>query len=164
MQQTTQMGILCIGSVNLTHLVFQNKFSFVILEVLIELFCLLHCLVNSTPWFSQLSNLISNKFSGPPAFWSPQTCLVPCTCASCAQTLRTGLTTSTSLELSSPHASFTSIKFTKQESVSESVSQSVSDKHSQWSDSGPIKMANIDSKYNSFIHFTIKFNSKDYSI
>ena len=26
------------------------------------------------------------------------------------------------------------------------------------------KMANIDSKYDSFIHFTIKFNSKDYSI
>ena len=26
------------------------------------------------------------------------------------------------------------------------------------------KMANIDSKYNPFIHFTIKFNSKDYSI
>ena len=26
------------------------------------------------------------------------------------------------------------------------------------------KMAKIDSKYNSFIHFTIKFNSKDYSI
>ena len=26
------------------------------------------------------------------------------------------------------------------------------------------KMANIDSKYNSFIHFMIKFNSKDYSI
>ena len=25
-------------------------------------------------------------------------------------------------------------------------------------------MANIDSKYDSFIHFTIKFNSKDYSI
>ena len=26
------------------------------------------------------------------------------------------------------------------------------------------KMANIDSKYDSFIHFTIEFNSKDYSI
>ena len=26
------------------------------------------------------------------------------------------------------------------------------------------KMANIDSKYDSFIHFSIKFNSKDYSI
>ena len=26
------------------------------------------------------------------------------------------------------------------------------------------KMANMDSKYDSFIHFTIKFNSKDYSI
>ena len=25
-------------------------------------------------------------------------------------------------------------------------------------------MANIDSKYDSFIHFTVKFNSKDYSI
>ena len=32
----------------------------------------------------------------------------------------------------------TSIKFTKQEWVSQSVSQLVSDKHSQWSDSGPI--------------------------
>ena len=28
----------------------------------------------------------------------------------------------------------------------------------------PLKMANIDSKYDSFIHFTVKFNSKDYSI
>ena len=27
-----------------------------------------------------------------------------------------------------------------------------------------LKKANIDSKYDSFIHFTIKFNSKDYSI
>ena len=26
------------------------------------------------------------------------------------------------------------------------------------------KMANINSKYDSFIHFTMKFNSKDYSI
>jgi len=26
------------------------------------------------------------------------------------------------------------------------------------------KMANIDSKYDSFIHFTVKFNSRDYSI
>jgi len=26
------------------------------------------------------------------------------------------------------------------------------------------KMANIDSKYDSFVHFSIKFNSKDYSI
>ena len=26
------------------------------------------------------------------------------------------------------------------------------------------KMTSIDSKYDSFIHFTIKFNSKDYSI
>ena len=25
-------------------------------------------------------------------------------------------------------------------------------------------MANIDSKYDSFIHFTVKFNSRDYSI
>ena len=28
----------------------------------------------------------------------------------------------------------------------------------------PLKMANIDSKYDSFIHFTVKFNSRDYSI
>ena len=27
-----------------------------------------------------------------------------------------------------------------------------------------LKKANIDSKYDSFIHFTIKFNSNDYSI
>ena len=27
-----------------------------------------------------------------------------------------------------------------------------------------LKMANIDSNYDSFIHFTVKFNSKDYSI
>ena len=44
------------------------------------------------------------------------------------------VTTSTSFELASSHARVTSIKFTKQEWVSESVS----DKHSQWSDSGPI--------------------------
>jgi len=50
------------------------------------------------------------------------------------------VTTSTSFELASSHARATSIKFTKQELVSEWVSQSVSDKHSQWSDSGPIKM------------------------
>ena len=37
-------------------------------------------------------------------------------------------------------ASFTSIKSTKQQSVSQSVSQLVTDKHSQWSDSGPIKI------------------------
>ena len=36
--------------------------------------------------------------------------------------------------------SFTAIKSTKQESVSQSVREGVSDKHSQWSDSGPIKM------------------------
>ena len=49
------------------------------------------------------------------------------------------VTTSTSLELASSHARVTSIKFTKQESVSQLVSQSVSDKGKQWSDSGPIK-------------------------
>ena len=50
------------------------------------------------------------------------------------------VTTSTSFELPSSHARVTSIKFTKQQWVSESVSQWVSDKHNQWSDSGPIKM------------------------
>ena len=35
-------------------------------------------------------------------------------------------------------ASFTAIKFTKRYGVSQWVSQSVTDKHSQWSDSGPI--------------------------
>ena len=49
------------------------------------------------------------------------------------------VTTSTSFELSSSHALVTPIKFTKRQSVSQSVSQSVNDKHSQWSDSGPIK-------------------------
>ena len=51
--------------------------------------------------------------------------------------------TSTSFELASLHARVASIKFTKRygvsESVSQSVSESVSDKHSQRSDSGPIK-------------------------
>ena len=56
------------------------------------------------------------------------------------------LTTSTSFELSSSHARVKSIKFTKQEWVSESVSQWVTDKHSQWSDSGPIKIREIKSK------------------
>ena len=45
------------------------------------------------------------------------------------------VTTSTSFELSSSHARVTSIKFIKRHGVS----QWVSDKHSQWSDSGPIK-------------------------
>ena len=43
-----------------------------------------------------------------------------------------------SYELPYSHARLTSIKFTKQQSVSQSVSQSVGDKHNQWSDSGPI--------------------------
>ena len=46
-------------------------------------------------------------------------------------------------ELSSSHARVTSIKFTKQQWVSESVSESVSDKHFQWSESGPIKIQRI---------------------
>ena len=49
------------------------------------------------------------------------------------------VTTSTSFELAPSHARATSIKFTKQQLVSESVSQLFSDEHSQWSDSGPIK-------------------------
>ena len=53
------------------------------------------------------------------------------------------VTTSTSFELASSHARVTSIKFTKRHGVSqwasEWVSEWVSDKHSQWSDSGPIK-------------------------
>ena len=63
---------------------------------------------------------------------------------------RATVTIPTIFELSSSHARATPIKFTKQEWVSEWVSQlgseSVSDKHSQWSDSGPIK---IDTKYHS---------------
>ena len=47
------------------------------------------------------------------------------------------VTKSTSFEMASLHARATSIKFTEQQLVSESVS----DKHSQWSDSGPIKIA-----------------------
>ena len=58
---------------------------------------------------------------------------------SSSSTLAT-VTISTSFELVSSHARVTSIKFTKQEWVSESGSESVSDKHSQWSDSGLIKM------------------------
>ena len=50
------------------------------------------------------------------------------------------VTTSTSFELASSHARVTSIKFTKQQSVSELVSEWVSDKGKQWSDSGPIKI------------------------
>ena len=52
----------------------------------------------------------------------------------------TKVTTSTSFKLPSAHARVTSIKFTKRQLVSESVSQWVSDKHSQWSDSGPTKI------------------------
>ena len=47
--------------------------------------------------------------------------------------------TLTSFELPSSHARVTSIKFTKRHLVSQWVSQGVSDKHNQWSDSGPIK-------------------------
>ena len=50
------------------------------------------------------------------------------------------VTTSTSFELASSHARVTSIKFTKHYGVSEWVREGVSDKHSQWSDSGPIKI------------------------
>ena len=57
---------------------------------------------------------------------------------SSSSTLAT-VTISTSFELVSSHARVTSIKFTKQEWVSQSVRESVTDKHSQWSDSGPIK-------------------------
>ena len=53
------------------------------------------------------------------------------------------VTTSTSFELASSHARVTSIKFTKQEWVSQWVSQSVSDKGKQWSDSGPIKIYTV---------------------
>ena len=49
------------------------------------------------------------------------------------------VTISTSFELASSQARVTSIKFTKQEWVSQSVRESVTDKHCQWSDSGPTK-------------------------
>ena len=49
------------------------------------------------------------------------------------------VTTSISFELASSHARVTSIKFTKRYGVNEWVSEWVSDNHSQWSDSGPIK-------------------------
>ena len=55
------------------------------------------------------------------------------------------VTTSTSFELASSHARVTSIKFTKREWVSQWVSESVSDKHCQWSDSGPIKISLLES-------------------
>ena len=47
-------------------------------------------IVLSPTLFGQLDTLAlkANKFSGPPAFWSPQLALVPRTCA---QTLRTGI-------------------------------------------------------------------------
>ena len=50
------------------------------------------------------------------------------------------VTTSTSFEFASSHLRVTAIKFTKQQLVSQLVSEWVIDKHSQWSDSGPIKM------------------------
>ena len=49
------------------------------------------------------------------------------------------LTTSTSFEMASSYARVTSIKFIKQELVS----QWVSDKSNQWSDSGPIQMVEL---------------------
>ena len=55
----------------------------------------------------------------------------------------TSATTSISFELASSHTRVTSIKFTKRYGVSEWVSELVSDKHSQWSDSGPIKRNKI---------------------
>ena len=57
---------------------------------------------------------------------------------SSSSTLAT-VTISTSFELVSSHARVTSIKFTKQEWVSQWVREGVTDKHNQWSDSGPIK-------------------------
>ena len=53
------------------------------------------------------------------------------------------VTTSISFELASAHTRITSIKFTKRQSVSQWVSEWVSDKHNQWSDSGPIKTRKI---------------------
>ena len=50
------------------------------------------------------------------------------------------VTTSTSFELASSHARVTSIRFAKRYGVSQWASQWVSDKHSQWSDSVPIKI------------------------
>ena len=70
-------------------------------------------------------------------------------------------TTSTSFELPSSHARLTLIKFTKQQWVSELVSQLVTDKHNQWSDSGPIKIPMVKeacSKYAGVI-FTDTFHS-----
>ena len=60
--------------------------------MLTELFCPLHCLVNSTLWFLQLSKLIS--FQVHQLFGPPKLCLVPCTCVPCAATLRTECTAS----------------------------------------------------------------------
>ena len=73
------MGILCIDGVNLTHLDIQNEFSYVVILVLIELFCPLHCLVNSTLWFPQLLKLIG--FQVYQLFGPPKLALVPRTCA-----------------------------------------------------------------------------------
>ena len=56
--------------------------------MLIELFCPLNCLVNSTLWFPQLSKPIC--FQAHQLFGPPKLGLVPRTCAPCAATLRTG--------------------------------------------------------------------------
>ena len=92
----------CVLTVS--HLVYQNKFSFVILYLLIELFCPLHCLVNSTLWFPQLSKLIS--FQVHQLFGPPKLALVPCTCALCAETLRTGIQCPFFIFISRSSASF----------------------------------------------------------
>ena len=84
-----------------------------------------HILNKSLPLWPNLSFKICNK-------------LLPT--RSSSLTSATVTTTSTSFEKASSHARVTSIKFTKQELVSELVSQSVSDKSKQWSDSSPIKI------------------------
>ena len=79
------MGILCIDSVTLS---FPEK----------NQFCRplgAYWIVLSPILLGQLDTLVpsalkGNKFSGPPAFWSPKFASVPCTCALCAETLRTG--------------------------------------------------------------------------
>ena len=79
-----QQKWVCCYTVNLTHLGFQS-------EAFPAIF--LHRYLSHVWVESHLSNLslIASKFSGPPALWSPQTCLVTRTCARCASILRTGL-------------------------------------------------------------------------
>ena len=80
------MGILCIDSVNLTHLVFQNKFIPLGAYWIVLSPILLGQLDTMVP-----SALKANNFQVYQLFGPPKLALVPRTCAPCAETLRTGV-------------------------------------------------------------------------